>query len=474
MKKYLLLLLLLPVVIKAEMTINRPYPTLQEQDGTPSVRYPLIKVPNGSLTDGTTFASLTFGGGSGDAVLAATQTWTGQNTYLSTVTYKSSATFDSSVNFSSGVLTFGDEVTLKSAIDGRAIFFFNSFGTRLFYTPFNSMGIGTNSIDFYIGAAKVMTLGESGHLGLGTPNNANFNQGALFDVRDGSVSIHGSGSALEVGYKSGIVSSSVFMVEPASFSVYGDGNVGIGLRGNPQVKLHVAGTGFDAAVVIQNTISTPTAMVFLNPYQQWDLGTDPESSGTGGRRNFEFVNESEDTVVMVLSTGPGTVSILNRNPTPNSMFQVGGGTLTVFRSGYVGIGESNPDNIFAKLHVVDSNNETALILIQNTISSGAAQFVSENGSITWGAGIVDPDSAENANAVNNYTIRNFSNGTNDVIISSATGSASFISSVTVRSGNFYNSTADQGIILKSANSTCYKVTVSNAGALQTASVTCPN
>ena len=364
MKKYLLLLLLLPVVIKAEMTINRPYPTLQEQDGSPSVRYPLIKVPNGSLTDGTTFASLTFGGGSGDAVLAATQTWTGQNTYLSTVTYKSSATFDSSVNFSSGVLTFGDEVTLKSAIDGRAIFFFNSFGTRLFYTPFNSMGIGTNSIDFYIGAAKVMTLGESGHLGLGTPNNANFNQGALFDVRDGSVSIHGSGSALEVGYKSGIVSSSVFMVEPASFSVFGNG--------------------------------------------------------------------------------------------------------------FVGIGEKNLDNLFAKLHVVDSNNETALILIQNTISSGAAQFVSNNGSISWAAGIVDPDSVENANAVNNYTIRNFDRGTNDVIISSATGSASFISSITVNSGNFYNSTADQGIILKSANSTCYKVTVSNAGALQTASVTCPN
>jgi len=473
MKKYLLLLLLLPVVIKAEMTINRPYPTLQEQDGSPSVRYPLIKVPNGSLTDGTTFASLTFGGGSGDAVLAATQTWTGQNTYTSTTTFKSTTTFDGSVFFSSGVLTFGDEVTLKSAIDGRAIMFFNSFGTRLFYTPFNSFSIGTNSLDFYLGAANIARFGNNGHFSLGTKNDS-FDMGALFDVRDGSVSIHGSGSALEVGYKSGIVSSSVFMVEPASFSVYGDGNVGIGLRGNPQVKLHVAGTGFDAAVVIQNTISTPTAMVFLNPYQQWDLGTDPESSGTGGRRNFEFVNESEDTVVMVLSTGPGTVSILNRNPTPNSMFQVGGGTLTVFRSGYVGIGESNPDNIFAKLHVVDSNNETALILIQNTISSGAAQFVSNNGSISWAAGIVDPDSVENANAVNNYTIRNFDRGTNDVIISSATGSASFISSITVNSGNFYNSTADQGIILKSANSTCYKVTVSNAGALQTASVTCPN
>src|SRR3990167_4689565 len=52
------LILGLCVYLKSEMTITRPYSTLEEIDGSPSNRYSLIKVPNGTLQDNTTFFTL--------------------------------------------------------------------------------------------------------------------------------------------------------------------------------------------------------------------------------------------------------------------------------------------------------------------------------------------------------------------------------------------------------------------------------
>lgn len=55
---WILGLLVIATLLYSEMNINRPYSTLEELDGAPSNRYPLIKVPNGILQDNTTFFTL--------------------------------------------------------------------------------------------------------------------------------------------------------------------------------------------------------------------------------------------------------------------------------------------------------------------------------------------------------------------------------------------------------------------------------
>lgn len=55
---WLACVLSISALLYSEMTVIRPYPTLEEIDGSPSNRYPLIKVPNGSLQDNTTFWTL--------------------------------------------------------------------------------------------------------------------------------------------------------------------------------------------------------------------------------------------------------------------------------------------------------------------------------------------------------------------------------------------------------------------------------
>lgn len=239
----------------------------------------LSMVVSSGIVTGGTCSSV----GTGDAILASTQTFTGQNTFST----NNSSTAGESLQIKFGAGSFaGIRGTTESGVNGFVIDRnFGGFqaGGLMAGTAEGNVGIGT----IIPGAKLEITQSDSA-----TPGSSQFLRLGSFGIRPNTVS---SVNTLIFDRNFG-----GYQHEP-SMAFAANGNTGVGTS-TPTVKFHVYGTASIQALVESGSTSTFSLKgTGANGTRQWDDITGGTGCGTTTNRCWK--DSTGNQTIMYLSTG---------------------------------------------------------------------------------------------------------------------------------------------------------------------------